>query len=46
LWYSITAILSGEVVITPATPYRKAITSMLMLVGVTFIGFLTASLAS
>ncbi|AAB86244.1 conserved protein [Methanothermobacter thermautotrophicus str. Delta H] len=32
--------------IPPRTIYGKAITSILMLVGVTFVGFLTASLAS
>lgn len=46
LWYSLTTIIAGEVVIPPKTIYGKAITSMLMLVGVTFVGFLTASLAS
>ncbi|MCG2829275.1 ion transporter [Methanothermobacter sp. K4] len=46
LWYSITTTIVGEVVIPPTTLYGKAITSILMLVGVTFVGFLTASLAS
>lgn len=46
LWYSLTTIIAGEVVIPPRAIYGKAITSILMLVGVTFVGFLTASLAS
>ncbi|MDI3484135.1 MAG: voltage-gated potassium channel [Methanobacteriaceae archaeon] len=46
LWSTITTTMSGEVVINPVTLYGKAITSILMFVGITFVGFLTASLAS
>jgi len=46
LWHTITTIMAGDVVITPQTFYGKLITSFLMFVGITFFGFLTASLAS
>lgn len=45
-WHAITTTMAGEVVITPITFYGKIITSFLMFVGITFFGFLTASLAS
>ncbi|BAW32146.1 conserved hypothetical protein [Methanothermobacter sp. MT-2] len=46
LWQTITTTMAGEVVIAPVTFYGKIITSFLMFVGITFFGFLTASLAS
>lgn len=46
LWHTITTTMAGEVVIAPVTFYGKVITSLLMFVGITFFGFLTASLAS
>ncbi|MBC7100906.1 MAG: ion transporter [Methanobacteriales archaeon] len=46
LWHTITTTMAGEVIIAPITFYGKLITILLMFVGITFFGFLTASLAS
>lgn len=45
-WYSLTTTLVGGGDITPKTMYGRAITGFLMIVGITFVGFLTASIAS
>jgi len=37
-WHSLTTTIAGEVVISPTTIYGKVITSILMLVGITFVG--------
>jgi len=46
LWYSLTTTLVGGGDITPITLNGRIITTILMIVGITFVGFLTASLAS
>lgn len=45
-WYSLTTTLVGGGDITPITMYGRVITGILMIVGITFVGFLTASIAS
>ena len=46
LWYSLTTTLVGGGDINPITLNGRIITAILMIVGITFVGFLTASLAS
>lgn len=45
-WYSLTTILIGGGYIAPVTIYGRCLTGILMITGVTFVGYLTASLAS
>jgi voltage-gated potassium channel len=46
LWFTVTTMISGNSNIVPSTYYGEGISVLMMLIGISFVGILTASLAS
>ena len=46
MWFTLTTMISGNSNITPDTYYGEVISVIMMIIGLSFIGILTASLAS
>ncbi len=46
MWFTLTTMISGNSNITPDTYIGEAISILMMIIGLSFIGILTASLAS
>ena len=46
MWFTLTTMISGNSAITPDTNYGEVISVIMMIIGLAFIGILTASLAS
>ena len=46
MWFTLTTMISGNSNITPDTYYGEVISVLMMIIGLSFIGILTASLAS
>jgi len=46
MWFTVTTMISGNSNIVPTTYYGEGISVLMMLIGISFVGILTASLAS
>lgn len=46
LWFTLTTMISGNSSIVPITYYGEGISVLMMIIGISFVGILTASLAS
>ena len=46
MWFTLTTMITGNSDINPTTHYGEVISLIMMVVGISFIGILTASLAS
>jgi len=46
MWFTLTTMIAGNSVFPPVTPLGEVISILMMIIGLSFIGILTASLAS